>query len=308
MGIPDPTGHLLTELGNWAVNGFFIASGYLITGSRLRSNWWSYLWRRILRIFPAYWVALLVVAFVLAPMVAAFTPDNLVVKSALGFPIRNALLWQVQDEVANTLTSLPIPHVWLGTAWTLFYEFVAYLLLGSFLSIAWVRRNGLLAMGFLTAVLVGLTVAMRAASGASPDSIENFIRLGAYFAVGSVAFFGKNWVRVNSALILISAVTIVLLWNLAGWDKAGWFAHIPLAYLVLGLGASLPIRLGASNDISYGIYLYGWPSQQLVVLLLGTSAGIFGHIVIALLVASVTACASWHLVEKPSLRFSRFVR
>lgn len=74
MGVP--TIPLIHELGNWAVNGFFVITGFLIAGSRARSRWWPYLWRRALRIFPAYWVALIVVAFLAAPLVAALVPGR----------------------------------------------------------------------------------------------------------------------------------------------------------------------------------------------------------------------------------------
>ena len=48
--------------------GFFFLSGFLITKSRMgRSTIFRFFWRRLLRIFPAFWAALLLTAFVLAP-------------------------------------------------------------------------------------------------------------------------------------------------------------------------------------------------------------------------------------------------
>ncbi len=52
-----------SPLQDIAVNGFFAISGYLITASALRSNTVRYLWQRVLRIFPGYWVCLVTVAF-----------------------------------------------------------------------------------------------------------------------------------------------------------------------------------------------------------------------------------------------------
>ena len=49
--------------------GFFAISGYLITKSGLNSDVLQYFWRRVLRIFPAYWVVLVFAAFVIAPVV-----------------------------------------------------------------------------------------------------------------------------------------------------------------------------------------------------------------------------------------------
>src|SRR5690606_6733938 len=51
------------SIGGVAVIGFFIISGYLITKSGSRNDVLQFLWRRALRIFPAFWVALIVGAF-----------------------------------------------------------------------------------------------------------------------------------------------------------------------------------------------------------------------------------------------------
>ena len=58
-----------TSLGGIAVAGFFAISGYLITKSGLAADILQFLWRRFLRIFPAYWAVLLVTALVIAPIV-----------------------------------------------------------------------------------------------------------------------------------------------------------------------------------------------------------------------------------------------
>src|SRR5438105_14301062 len=46
----------------FAIRGFLIARSFLTTGSTAR-----YLWQRALRIFPAYWVCLLLTSGVVAP-------------------------------------------------------------------------------------------------------------------------------------------------------------------------------------------------------------------------------------------------
>ena len=57
-------GPSLEVLSDVAVNGFFVLSGYLIADSRVRTTLVPYLWRRFLRIYPAFLVSLLVVAAV----------------------------------------------------------------------------------------------------------------------------------------------------------------------------------------------------------------------------------------------------
>ena len=57
------------SLGGVAVAGFFFLSGFLITKSKMgRASTPRYVWRRIMRIVPGWWLVLLVTAFVLAPI------------------------------------------------------------------------------------------------------------------------------------------------------------------------------------------------------------------------------------------------
>ena len=55
-GADGPSLELLSDV---AVNGFFVLSGYLIAESRVRTRLVPYLWRRFLRIYPAFLVSLL---------------------------------------------------------------------------------------------------------------------------------------------------------------------------------------------------------------------------------------------------------
>ena len=73
-----------------AVVGFFGISGYLITGSAERSRPLRYLWQRFLRIFPAFWVCLVVTAFVIGAIAWSTDPG--------GRPLRYVVLLQRSEE------------------------------------------------------------------------------------------------------------------------------------------------------------------------------------------------------------------
>ncbi|WP_461048909.1 acyltransferase family protein [Terrabacter koreensis] len=82
----------------------------------------------------------------------------------------------------------------------------------------------------------------------------------------------------------------------------------PLAFLLLWLGARVPVRLGARNDISYGVYLFAFPLQQLMaVAQVPRAVGSFWFAVLSIAVTIPVAWASWLLVEKPSMRLRRLV-
>jgi len=59
--------HGQESLGGFAVAGFFVVSGFLISRSAMSVDFLGFLWRRILRIFPAFWLVLVVTVAVVAP-------------------------------------------------------------------------------------------------------------------------------------------------------------------------------------------------------------------------------------------------
>ncbi len=66
--------HLPAIINVGWVDGFFAISGFLITGSWLnKSKARTYFAARALRIYPAVWVCLIVIAFILAPLTGPVT-------------------------------------------------------------------------------------------------------------------------------------------------------------------------------------------------------------------------------------------
>jgi len=76
-----------------------------------------------------------------------------------------------------------------------------------------------------------------------------------------------------------------------------------MVYPVLWLGAHLPYRkVGATNDLSYGVYIYAFPVGQLLAL---ADVQRFGYLEFALATIAGTlplAAASWWGVERWALR------
>ena len=61
------------------------------------------------------------------------------------------------------------------------------------------------------------------------------------------------------------------------------------------------------RDLSYGVYLYGWPVAQLVQHFRPTTTAT-ENTVIACCISVLIALASWELIERPALSLKRFVR
>ena len=74
-----------------------------------------------------------------------------------------------------------------------------------------------------------------------------------------------------------------------------WFAFLPVPLLN---------RFKHHSDISYGLYLYGWPIQKLVLWYLPIHSP-WLLFPIAFVFSYACGYLSWNLVERPALKFKR---
>jgi peptidoglycan/LPS O-acetylase OafA/YrhL len=289
-------------LGNWAVVGFFAISGYLITASRLHSRTlFDYLWRRVLRIYPAFVVVLLVVAFGFAPAVVSITGDgSWAPGDGFEYVLQNFALLIRQYGVGDSLNSVPLPHAWNGSLWTLFYEFCCYVAIGLAVSVL-PRRWLPAACASALALCACITFLVAAENVTLAQPIELGARLGSYFAGGALLYFGREKV-VMSPVLAAAAIGIIAVTAALGVSRA--FAALPVAYLMMWLGVVLPMsKLGSKNDISYGVYIYAFPVQQaLTYAFAGSTAGPAVFVFFSIASTVPLAWLSWIFIEKPAMR------
>jgi peptidoglycan/LPS O-acetylase OafA/YrhL len=304
------------SIGGWAVFGFFMVSGYLITGARLRTDGGRYLINRIVRLFPAFFFVNLVTAFALAPLAYSLEHGSLrgflsTPNTPLSYVIGNAWLRMTDYSVAGTLANVPYPHAWNGSLWSLYYEFCAYLLVGFFCVIPLVRRSVwpmLVAFLASCALKIWNDQFVTLLSGIGGDVVQ-FGRLLPFFFGGALVFMLRQ--RLGDRLPLTwwgalagaaGTVALVLLFPRFGAQLAAPL----LSYILLWVGARVPSpRLFQVHDFSYGVYVWGFPLTQLVCLFgfAGAPLPIIFSVVVA--ATAVMSVLSWFLIERPFIRWSR---
>ncbi|QYF72660.1 acyltransferase [Cryobacterium sp. PAMC25264] len=290
-------------LGTWSVCGFFVISGYLITRSRLSGRpAIEFYWARFLRIFPAFIVCLLVIAFVAAPLSTAIGPGQYSLVDAIGYVYHNLFLYPPvygQQSIGDTLNTVPFANNWDGPLWTLFYEAACYVFIGIFVSV--IRRRYLATS--LTISFIVVTIAASAFYSRSL-AVNELVVIAApllvAFLAGGVVYLCGNHINAGPVMVVL-AIAALALATASGF--AVTLAPLPLAFLIVKLGNVLPLqKVGSRYDISYGIYIYGCVVQQLLALIFpGGAISVWAFVSLSILITVPLAFLSSALIEKPAL-------
>lgn len=302
------------SLGGVAVAGFFFFSGFLITKSRMgRSSIFRYFWRRALRIFPAFWLALLTTAFVLAPIAwykESGTMDgfwNAENESPFTYFINNMWLTLDQRNIAEMGHSLPFAshggYDWNGSAWTLLYEFRAYIIVG-FLGLFGMLANrwigGGVALGII--VLNALTWSGMADMLRISPLLDNpfNVMFFAPFAFGMLFSLFDDKIPVDDRLAVAALIAAAVAYATGGWNIWGQFGflYFLMWFAVRAKGLTNWEKYG---DFSYGIYIFAWPLMQFGAYFGLHNTGWFVYHLVIVLAAHVCAFVSWHIIEKPAM-------
>lgn len=318
-----PVHQLLRDV--W-VDGFFAISGFLITWSwfrrpRLR----DYFVARGLRILPGLWVCLIVVAFVIAPLGVAIQGGSalklLLSRAPFEYVLGNSAVLSLKHDIDGTPIGIPWPGQWNGSLWTLFFEVSCYVAIAVYGLFGLLRRRWFIPAALALALVCSALLPPLSASVEEPTSATHHVdtataalvveevtaRFAVMFLAGALLFQCRNviparWSLVAASLVIVLASSLLPNYRLVG--------AIPLAYAIVISGALIHNkRLRLQTDLSYGVYIYAWPMQQLLII---CGLAFLNPVVFAIVAAIATvplAALSWFLIEKRALalkpRFGR---
>lgn len=289
--------------GGLAVAAFFALSGYLITSSRARSSFKRFLRARFLRIFPGFWVNLIVTAFVFAAVVGSHN-NTWHAADAISYVYKNFFLLVKELNIGHTLDGFPY-QAWNGSLWTLIHEFLCYILIGLLFSVRHLRTPPVLLGLFFGVTAFNAIQQFRPfhLKGHGLGLVQPFAQLSAFFLAGSILYIFRSRIPMSRTLFIVSVVTVLAAM------KTGCFysvAPIAVAYSSMWLGTVMPPlveRIGDGHiDISYGVYIYAFPIQQLLVFAGMNRYGVHAMIWASVAMTIIPATLSWYLVEKPCLK------
>jgi len=274
----------------FAISGFLVTQSYEETGDPLR-----FLAKRALRIFPGLFVATLLSAFVLAPLVTTLETGAYFSRpEPYEYIVGNTVLDPSVHELPGVMfVNNPVGLEINGSMWTLRIEFLMYLM---------VLGLGVTRLLTLPVALGLLGLGVGCLHFEALDLLGGWGWLLGFFAAG-MALYKLRATRIfDGRVALLALAGLVLsvplrefipLFPLFGCYLALWLA----------LNPRLPVIPAARfGDLSYGLYIYGWPVEEAAIWLSGGRAMWWQVAGLALPAAAALAFLSWHLIERPALR------
>jgi peptidoglycan/LPS O-acetylase OafA/YrhL len=303
-GAMDPLRRLSGQLngGGLGVEGFFVISGFLVTQSWHRSaTTAAFARKRALRLFPALVAALVVSALVIGPFVT---------QRPVGAYFMWPRPWLVFLGVfVHRFLTIPgaFPHNRFfdhvnGSVWTLRYEFACYVLV-AVLGVLAARARVLALVGVFAAVW--LVAESQTDTGTPGDAAYWLPRFTSFFVAGMLFYELRAHVPFAAWSVFAASGGVV-----AGLAAGRLAAVLPICGSYLLLAAAFARRLpvadfGRRGDLSYGLYLYAYPIQQLVLDLGGGHADPLLVLGVTFPLTLALAALSWRWVEEPALALKR---
>jgi peptidoglycan/LPS O-acetylase OafA/YrhL len=285
-------------LGTLAVAGFFLISGYLIVKSYSNSkSVKDYFVKRLLRIWPGFAVAFLISLFVVAPLGGAKLADANVLRNVIFF-----LTFQ-GPYVDGAFHGLPQEKI-NGSMWTISYEMRCYMLVILLGACGFLRdRRKFLALTICIGIAVFLPKNFRLPFPSIFGVVGADVLWAGVFCAGGLFYLYRDVIKLRFRYALLAVpIFFVLQFNDATAQIALMTAGAYILFWVATYkGDNAMSRFTQKTDFSYGIYLYAYPVQQLI-LWYDRDIGMFGLLGISLVITWILGAISWYVVERPALR------
>lgn len=294
----------------FGVKGFITISGYLIYKSLDRSpNILDYLWKRVLRIYPAL-IVVLVLSIGLAYLL--YKPVNPYFKfktEATQYILNNLTLYHNQWIIHGVFDKLPNQAI-NGSLWTMGFEFLFYLVLLCLYPLRKFKKASqlILALAILVLLIGNLYFIDQLRIVNFEMRVDFIFELGLFFIIGS--FLGT----INLALIPYKkAIAVAAIFVIIGtlyfkpnpiWISLSW----PILVIYIGQGHSRFANWIHHHleDPSYGIYLYAFPIQQTIIYLFQPTVMVL--LWTSTLLAFICGILSWKYLEKKTLEYKDLFR
>ncbi len=293
------TGH---SLGEHAVQVFFFLSGLMVAQSFERSRGIAdFASARVLRIFPALFVCVLLTALALGPIVSRVSLSEYLSSAALPLYVLKTLsLSTGSAPLPGVFETLPLPNLVNMSLWTLKYEVLCYAGLAAAGAAGLFNARWRWPAAALMAVFIATIYAINPKPSETFNGFDNLRYFSVFFGTGVLAYLARDRLIIMAwALLPLFALFAATL----GTDYSEPATALLLGYGTLWAATKTygPFRAFCNRfDLSFGVYIYAGPIQQALI---QSIPGAQPVAIILLTFAAVLPLGflSWVLIEKPAL-------
>ena len=301
----DLTGY--EGFGQLGVSIFFFMSGFLVTRSWAAApSAYKFTVKRCARIFPGTIASALFCVFIIGPMSTRYSLEVYFTKGRTYLYLLNGV-WPGCTYYLSCFAHNPLQEV-NGSLWTLPLEFrccVIVLLCGrfkllnpAFFPLAAAAALGIILKFYVQWLLQGGDIAK--------FRLQDWDSCYLHFLLGAAAYVYRKQIPVNR-WIALSAASLYL--ATLSTDVYGYAVSLfTVPYLVLYIAQAKVFRLSQwakYGDLSFGMYIYAFPIQQIIVHFAGSKIGVSLLFSLTMLLTIAVAFFYWHLVERPVLALSK---
>ncbi|KRE74051.1 hypothetical protein ASG77_04660 [Arthrobacter sp. Soil762] len=263
---------------------------------------------RVARIMPAFIVCLVIMVVFFGPIGYVAAKGSLAgyfgtATSPLNFVISNLTLKMNHYDIAGTPLNVPYAGAWNGSLWSLYYEFLCYLVVAVIGCFAIFRKSPwFITVFFAVSVLAQANIEFINKYTDGNFDVVLLLKLLPFFLGGAVVFAWKSRIGIHWAPAVASLLVAILMVSVfPSWG--GQASGALIAYGTLWISSRLPQpKVIAKNDISYGVYIYAFAFQQLLAVFGAHHMGLVLFSLSAAALTIPTAIASWLLIERPVMR------
>lgn len=303
-----------TNFSYVGLSTFFFLSGLLVTQSLYYStSWKNFLWKRFLRIYPAAWLVILSCMFILGPLVTSF-PLNKYFTDPLFYNYAKGLsLIKIGYLLPGVFLNSPLNPSVNAPLWSINFELKLYLALLVFYAFKFPFKKIILAALIVVAVITDHF--FYDATEAAVKTFSNdfvlypYVDYAPYFLIGVLCFNFRNSIFSNFSIALLALGLCCLSIKFDFFFIARLIVIPALVLYISSLKPSLIKKITPKPDLSYGLYVFAFPVQQLLSQTINSSAIYAWQMTLLCILATLPlALFSWYMVEKKALSLKSIVK
>jgi peptidoglycan/LPS O-acetylase OafA/YrhL len=290
----------ITYAGELGVNIFFFISGLLVTNSILKKkSAGKFVISRFFRIFPALFVLIVVTVFIAGPVVTNLSAQEYFAHEGTWIYFIRNLYLNITYQLPGCFQNNIWPNDVNGSLWSLTFEVACYVFI---LSVFLLARNHKRLFNTVIAIILLLSIIPNRYLLAFFD--RSYI-IGttsiACFAFGALFAVNQDRIKVDYKLFLGLCLLVLLSWRYVNVIRILFPFTISVFMLYFSTDKYV-MKLRPRYDISYGLYIWHFLIQQIIVYYCG-AMNVYMFFMISLAITALVSLLSFILVEERSINY-----